>query len=217
MAKLRRAVASSSIDADVKVFGAPPVPGLSVASGYKIMIEDRGGLGLEALQSQTDAVVAKLQSNPTVIGTLTQFRSRTPQLYLDIDRTKAESLGVNVNDVNQTMQIYLGSLYAGEFNAFGRDWQVNVQAEEQFRDRTEAVGLLQVQVRTGENGSTRYIGEIARGCRPSFGQSVQPARRSSGNRERSARREFRRGGSRPSTRPPPPKRFPARWERSGPS
>jgi multidrug efflux pump len=150
MAKLRRAVAVARIDADVKVFGAPPVPGLSVASGFKIMVEDRGGLGLEELQKQTDAIVAKLQNDPTVVGTLTQFRSRTPQLYLDVDRTKAESLGVNVNDVNLTMQVYLGSLYAGEFNEFGRDWKVNVQAEDRFRDRTDSVGVLQVRNRTGE-------------------------------------------------------------------
>jgi multidrug efflux pump len=114
------------------------------------MVEDRGGLGLEELQTQTDAVVAKLRDDPTVVGTLTQFRSRTPQLYLDLDRTKAESLGVNVNDVNLTMQIYLGSLFAGQFNEFGRDWKSYVQAEDRFRDRTEAVGKLQVRNRTGE-------------------------------------------------------------------
>jgi multidrug efflux pump len=149
IARLRKEFAKIR-NADVKVFGAAPVPGLSVAGGFKIMIEDRSGLGLGELQKQTDAVVARLQKEPTTVGVLTQFRSKTPQLYLDVDRTKVESLGVNLNDVNQTMQIYLGSLYANSFNAFGRHWQVKLQAEGKFRNRAEEVNLLQVRNKSGE-------------------------------------------------------------------
>jgi multidrug efflux pump len=150
MARLRRQCAEKVPDADVKVFGAPPVPGLSVASGYKVMIQDRGGLGLAALQKQTDAVVAKLQKEHTVVGTMTQFRSKTPQLYLDVDRTKVQSLGINLNDVNETMQIYLGSLYVTSFNEFGRHWQVTLQAEGSYRARMDGVALLQVRNQWGE-------------------------------------------------------------------
>ncbi|QEL20352.1 efflux RND transporter permease subunit [Limnoglobus roseus] len=149
MAKLRKKFATIT-DADVKVFGAAPVPGLSVAGGFKIVVEDRGGLGLGELQKQTDAFVAKLQKEPTVNSVITQFRSRTPQLYLDVDRTKVESLGVDLNDVNQTMQIYLGSLYANSFNAFGRHWQVKLQAEGDFRNETKDISLLQVRNKWGE-------------------------------------------------------------------
>jgi multidrug efflux pump len=149
IAKLRKDFAKIK-DADIKVFGSAPVPGLSVAGGYKIMVEDRGGLGLWELQSQTDALVRKLQKEPSSVGVLTQFRSKTPQLYLDVDRTKVESLGVDLNDVNQTMQIYLGSVYANSFNAFGRHWQVKLQAEGDFRNQTKDVGLLQVRNKFGE-------------------------------------------------------------------
>ncbi|HEX3149813.1 MAG TPA: efflux RND transporter permease subunit [Gemmataceae bacterium] len=149
IAKLRRDFAKIK-DADVKVFGPAPVPGLSVAGGFKIMVEDRGGLGLRELQKQTDTLVGKLQKDPATVGVLTQFRSRTPQLFLDVDRTKVESLGVDLNDVNQTMQIYLGSMYANSFNAFGRHWQVKLQSEGTFRNQLTDVGLLQVRNKFGE-------------------------------------------------------------------
>ncbi|MDB5312397.1 MAG: bepE 6 [Gemmataceae bacterium] len=149
MARLRKEVAAVQ-DADVKVFGAPPVPGLSVASGYKVMVEDRGGSGLEPLQQRTDALVAKLQTDPAVVGTLTQFRSKTPQLFLDVDRVKVQSLGIQLTDVDQTMQMNLGSLYVNSFNEFGRYWQVTAQAEGRFRNRIENVDLLQVRTSGGD-------------------------------------------------------------------
>jgi multidrug efflux pump len=150
MTKLRREFARQVRGADIKVFGAPPVPGLSVASGFKVMVEDRGGLGLADLQKQTDALVAKLRGNPAVVDALTQFRSDTPQLYLDLDRTKAQALGVAINDVNATMEIYLGSLYTNSFNVFGRHWQVTIQAEGDYRRRVQDVGLLQVRNQWGD-------------------------------------------------------------------
>jgi multidrug efflux pump len=137
-------------EADLKIFGAPPIPGLSVASGFKIMVEDRGGMGLGALQTETDAVVDALRKEPKVGGVLTQFRSNTPMLYMDTDRIKCQALGVSLNDVNQTMQIQLGSTYVNSFNAFGRYWQVTTQAEGQFRNNTNQVGILQVRNSNGD-------------------------------------------------------------------
>lgn len=137
-------------DADVKVFGAAPVPGLSVASGFKIMIEDRGGMGLGPLQKATDNLVDALQKEPAVAGVLTQFRSKTPQLFLDTDRIKCQALGVALNDVNQTMQIQLGSMYVNSFNEFGRYWQVTTQAKGRFRVKPDQVGLLQVKNNNGD-------------------------------------------------------------------
>src|SRR4029077_17359649 len=148
-ARLRREYARIR-DADIKAFGSAPVPGLSVAGGVQVVIEARGGAALAALQKQADRFVAALAKEPTTVGVLTQFRSKTPQLYLDVDRAKVESLGGDLNDVNQTMQIYLGSLYANSFNAFGRHWQVKLQAEGVYRNRTEDVNLLQVRNKWGE-------------------------------------------------------------------
>jgi multidrug efflux pump len=90
-------------------------------------------------------MIRKLQAMPGLTSVSSQFRSNTPQLYMDIDRTKVAALGVPLDDVNQTLQIYLGSLYANSYNAFGRYWQVNLQAEGQFRDRVPNINLLQVR------------------------------------------------------------------------
>ncbi len=125
------------------------MPGLSVAGGFKLMVEDRADLGLATLQQQTDALIHKMQDEPGLTGVSTQFRSNTPQLYLDIDRTKAATLGVSLDDLNQTLQIYLGSLYVNSFNDFGRYWQVTIQAEGSFRDRVPDINLLQVRNRAG--------------------------------------------------------------------
>ena len=114
------------------------------------MVEDRGGLGLADLQTpDRRADGASSRSSPGLTGVSAQFRSNTPQLFMDIDRTKVESLGVPLHDVNQTLQMYLGSLYVNSFNEFGRYWQVNVQAEGQFRNRVEDINLLQVRNKWG--------------------------------------------------------------------
>ena len=129
---------------------SPPVPGLSVAGGFKLIVEDRSGLGLPTLEQQTDALVGKLAKEPGLVGVSTQFRSNTPQLFMDIDRTKAAALGVSFNDVNQTLGIYLGSLYVNSFNAFGRHWQVTLQAEGEYRDQVSDINLLEVRNNQGQ-------------------------------------------------------------------
>ncbi len=150
IAKLRSQWSRQVKDAQVVAFGAAPIAGLSVAGGFKLMIEDRGGLGLPALQEQTDKLIQKLQKEPGLTGVSTQFRSNTPQLFMDIDRTKVESLGVSLDDVNQTLQMYLGSLYVNSFNAFGRYWQVTIQAEGKYRARVQNIDLLQVRNNQGQ-------------------------------------------------------------------
>jgi multidrug efflux pump len=149
MAKLRKAWAEEVQEAQVTVYGAAPVPGLGVAGGFKVVIEDRGGLGLEALQKQTDELIRKLKQLPGLTSVATQFRSSTPQIFLDIDRTKVASLGVSLDDVNQTLDMYMGSLYVNSFNDFGRHWQVTVQADGAFRDRIEQLNLFQVRNNQG--------------------------------------------------------------------
>jgi multidrug efflux pump len=125
--------------------GASPIPGLGTAGGFKFVVEDRGDLGLVTLQQQTDGLIRKLQQVPGLSRVTTQFRSKTPQLYLDIDRDKVASLGVSLNDVNQTLDILMGSSYVNSFNDFGRHWQVTVQANGKFRNRVEDLNLFQVR------------------------------------------------------------------------
>ncbi len=137
-------------DAIVSVRNSSPIPGLGVAGGFKIMVEDRGGRGLADLQSQTDGLTRRLQDVRGLADVQTGFRSNAPQIYLDIDRTKSVALGVPFEDVNQTLSMFLGSLYVNSFNQFGRHWQVTVQAEGQYRDRIEALNLFQVRNKWGE-------------------------------------------------------------------
>lgn len=150
MARLRQAWAKEIKDAQVMVFGAPPIPGLSVAGGFKLLIEDRGGLGLESLQQQSEHLIRKLQQQPSLIGVSTQFRSNTPQLFMDIDREKVMSLGIPVEDVNQTLSMYLGSLYVNSFNQFGRHWQVTIQADGRYRASPDQLSLFKVRSKRGQ-------------------------------------------------------------------
>jgi multidrug efflux pump len=148
--RLRQECAERIKDGQVVVFGAPAIPGLSVAGGFQLMVEDRANLGPGFLQQQTDALVGKMRAEPGLVGVSTQFRSATPMLYMAIDRTKVTALGVPLSDVNQAMQISMGSVYANSYNEFGRYWQVNLQAEDRYRTKVSDVNLLEVRNQQGE-------------------------------------------------------------------
>jgi multidrug efflux pump len=137
-------------EALVSIFGAPPVDGLGSAGGFKLMVEDRGNLGLAELQSSVDNLVAKGNMTPGLANVFTSLRANTPWIYLDIDRVKAKSMGISLNDVFNTLQVYMGSLYVNNFNEFGRSWQVNVQADARFRRSAEDVRQLKVRNATGD-------------------------------------------------------------------
>jgi multidrug efflux pump len=149
-AKLRKICYQKFPGAVVSVFGAPPVDGLGTAGGFKIMVEDRANLGLMALQGATDALIEKANHQPGLVGLFTLFRSNTPQVYADIDRIKAKAMGVDVGDIFNTLNVYLGSLYVNNFNEFGRSWQVKLQADGSFRRTAEQVGQLKVRNRAGQ-------------------------------------------------------------------
>jgi hydrophobe/amphiphile efflux-1 (HAE1) family protein len=145
---LREEFAKEIRTAVIGVFGAPPIDGLGTTGGFKMIIEDRGNEGPEALQRVTDAVVQKGTKTPGLQGLFTSSRANTPWLTLDIDRTKCMSLGVPLNEVFQTLQVYLGSYYVNNFNEFGRTWQVNVMADTRFRHRVD--DILQLKVRNSK-------------------------------------------------------------------
>src|SRR5439155_14423994 len=116
---------------------------------FKIMVEDRGDSGLAALQSAAEEVVAKGSGNESFQGLYTSFRANTPWLDLRIDRTKAKTKGVSMSELFNTLQIYFGSLYVNDFNLFGRTWQVNVQANADFRRQIEDMRMLKVRNEQG--------------------------------------------------------------------
>ena len=124
------------------MFGAPPVPGLGQSGGFQLQIVDRTGLGMQALQEATETIVAKANAQPGLARVFTTFRADAPQLYLDIDRDAVKQMGVTLNDVFTTLNANMGSVYINQFNEFGRIWQVNVQAQGQFRENVESLKLL---------------------------------------------------------------------------
>ncbi|HWY88269.1 MAG TPA: efflux RND transporter permease subunit, partial [Gemmataceae bacterium] len=134
----------------VTAFGAPPIAGLGTTGGFKLIIEDRGGLGLDELQRISEQVVARGNKTAGLEGLFNSARADTPWLYLDFDRTKCMALGVAVSDVFTTLQINLGSFYVNNFNEFGRTWQVNVQADPGFRGQVPDILRLQVRNSQGQ-------------------------------------------------------------------
>jgi len=137
------------LSAQVTAFGPPPVEGLGATGGMRMIIEDRANLGLSELQRVSDRIVARGNQTEGLTGLFNGSRAHTPWLYLEIDRTKCEVLGVAVSELFSTLQVYLGSYYVNNFNEFGRTWQVNVQADQQFRERGRDIRELQVRNNQG--------------------------------------------------------------------
>ncbi|WP_338580819.1 efflux RND transporter permease subunit [Pseudomonas sp. MAG733B] len=137
-------------EAYMAIFPPPPVQGLGTIGGFRLQIEDRGNLGYEELYKETMNIINKSHNVPELAGLFTSYTVNVPQVDAAIDREKAKTHGVAVSDIFDTLQIYLGSLYANDFNRFGRTYQVNVQAEQQFRLESDQIGQLKVRNNKGE-------------------------------------------------------------------
>jgi multidrug efflux pump len=137
-------------DAYIAVFPPPPVQGLGTIGGFRLQIEDRANLGYEALYKETMNIIGKSRSIPELANLFTSYTVNVPQVEAAIDREKAKTHGVAISDIFDTLQVYLGSLYANDFNRFGRTYQVNVQAEQQFRQEPEQIGQLKVRNDKGQ-------------------------------------------------------------------
>jgi multidrug efflux pump subunit AcrB len=157
-ARLQDSLQAEIKDGLINVFGAPPLEGLGTAGGFKIVVEDRGDSGLNALQTAADDVVTAGRETDGLQGLFTSFRANTPWLYLNIDRTQAKTMGVSMGEVFNTLQVYLGSLYVNDFNRFGRTWQVNVQAAADYRRQVE--DLRQLRIRN-DQGKMVPLGTLA--------------------------------------------------------
>ena len=142
------------------VFGAPPISGLGTSAGFKLMVEATGDVDFDALQARADELAAKGNQQPGLVGLFNGFRARTPQLYVDIDREKAKSMGVALTDVFDTLQACVGSYYVNDFNRFGRTWQVNVQADAPFRVDAETVKQFKVRNADGDMVPLGAVAEV---------------------------------------------------------
>jgi len=139
-------------DAFIFVIVPPSIQGLGFSGGFEMKIEDREGVGLEMLQERTQAVIEEAMKKPEIApppAIRSTFRAGVPQVYLDIDRVKAEKMGVNIKDVFDALQTNLGSVYVNDFNKFGRTYQVRVQADANFRFDPSLLRKLEVKNRNG--------------------------------------------------------------------
>jgi hydrophobic/amphiphilic exporter-1 (mainly G- bacteria), HAE1 family len=132
-------------DAQVVVLVPPPIMGLGTSSGFQMMLEDRSSLGLSELEKAAREVMRAASGQSGLGFMATTFSARSPQLYLDIDRTKAESLNIPLNNVFDTLQAYLGSTYVNLFNKFNQVFQVYVQADAAYRLQPEDIKSLYVR------------------------------------------------------------------------
>ena len=148
-------------EAFIIVIPPPPVRGIGNAGGFKMMVQDKRGRGLRALEAATQELVAAANQTPGLVGVFSLFNTRTPKLYADIDRAKAEMLGVPADDVFDALEVYLGSVYVNDFNYLGRTYQVTAQADGQFRQTPRHRQLEDAQ-RHRRHGADRRGHEVPR-------------------------------------------------------
>ena len=157
-AALEQRLAGQVGEGEYNVFEAPPVDGLGTAGGFKLIVQDRGDLGMDVLERTAAGIVDRGNQDRSLRGLFTSFRARTPWLELVIDRTKTRLLGVSIGELFNTLQVYLGSLYVNDFNLFGRTWQVNVQGKSEFRSQVSDLSQLKIR---GDRGGMVPLGSIA--------------------------------------------------------
>ncbi len=150
------------------VLNPPPVPGIGTSGGFQMQLQDRSGRGYAMLQSATDELVGRANAEPGLVAVFSTFRANTPQLYADIDRTRAQMLDVPVESVFETLRIYLGSAYVNDFNFLGRTFQVRAQADAPFRLEIDDVMNLRTRSATG---AMVPLGSVL-GIRPAAGPDL---------------------------------------------
>jgi multidrug efflux pump subunit AcrB len=138
-------------EAMIVIVQPPAVPGIGNSSGFRMMVQDRGGQGPQALQAAVSTLQTRANQTPEVRNAFSFFETQTPQLFVDIDRTKAQLLGVNISDVFAAMQTFLGSTYVNDFNMFGRTFRVSAQALADYR--LDAGDVLRIRVRNNNGDS----------------------------------------------------------------
>ncbi len=132
-------------EATVLAFNPPAIRGLGFRAGFEAQLEARGGADIRDLGQATDAFLAELQKDPSLMAVSGVLNLTQPQLYVDVDRDRAKTLGLPINNVYNSLQAYLGSLYVNDFNKYGRIYRVQVQAEPQYRQSPDDLGQIYVR------------------------------------------------------------------------
>ncbi|WP_029057106.1 efflux RND transporter permease subunit [Stappia stellulata] len=159
LAQLWREFATIS-GANIIAFNAPPIPGLGTTGGVEMKIQQTGGGTPQDLASGIGSMVYSANQRPGIAQAYSTFRANVPQLFVDLDRSKAKLLKVGIGDVFLTLQAYLGSYYINDFNLFGRVYKVMIQAEGTFRDRPEDIGRLYVRSQDGNMVPLRTLATV---------------------------------------------------------
>jgi HAE1 family hydrophobic/amphiphilic exporter-1 len=136
-------------DAFIITIQPPPVRGIGTGGGFKLMVQDRTGRGLPALEAATQEITARANATPGIVGAFSLFNTRTPKIFADIDRVKAEMLGVPAERVFEALEIYLGSAYVNDFNYLGRTFRVTAQADGAFRQDLRSLGNFKTRSNSG--------------------------------------------------------------------
>jgi hydrophobe/amphiphile efflux-1 (HAE1) family protein len=147
-AELNRKLAAIQ-EAFILTIQPPPVRGIGTGGGFKLMVQDRAGRGLGELEAAVGAIVAQANATPGLAGVFSLFNTRTPKIFADIDRVKAEMLGVSADRIFETLEIYLGSAYVNDFNYLGRTFRVTAQADGAFRQELHDIGNLKTRSELG--------------------------------------------------------------------
>ncbi|NYT86391.1 efflux RND transporter permease subunit [Pollutimonas harenae] len=155
-------------DSFIAVFPPPPIMGLGTVGGFKLQLEDRAALGYAQLDAVAKEFMAKAAEAPELGPAFSSYQINVPQLDVELDRVKAKQLGIPVDEVFDTMQIYLGSLYVNDFNRFGRVYQVRAQADAQFRSHPEDILQLETRSRNGQMVPLSTLASV----KPSFGPEM---------------------------------------------
>ncbi|WZO96424.1 multidrug efflux RND transporter permease subunit [Isosphaeraceae bacterium EP7] len=158
--QLQGMISAKIRDAVVLVLQPPPIRGLSQTGGFEMMLEDRAGRGVQALQTVIDQFQAKARQRPELAGVFSTFSARVPQLKFELDRTKARRLDVPISDVFAVLQTNLGAYYVNDFNLYGKVWKVLMQAEGAVRRTPEDIQRLYVLNRKGEKVPFSSLGEV---------------------------------------------------------
>jgi HAE1 family hydrophobic/amphiphilic exporter-1 len=154
-------------DAQVVALNVPPIMGIGSTGGFEFQLQDLQGGSMVQLAQVVRAAIVSANQQPELVGVFTSFNADTPQIYLDLDRDKAQTLGVQVSDVFSTLQATLGGYYVNDFNVFGRTWQVQIQAEADYRRRVDDIFRISVRNAQGDMVPLQSIASVRLDLGPS--------------------------------------------------
>jgi multidrug efflux pump len=155
-------------EALILAFGPPPIQGVGSTGGFTLMVQDRRGGSFKQLEAISQSLVDAAEQRPEIVGMFSGFRAETPEIYVDVDRSKAKSMDVPLNSIFDTLQVYLGSAYANDFTFLGRSFQVNVQADSRFRVAPTDILKLKTRNVEGQMVPLSTIASIKEAYGPAF-------------------------------------------------